>query len=110
MQTLLDFVGERLGPWSQEARPDPPEITAGQGAGHASAASCPSGSATPSEQAGTSGADMAAAINHTVEKLGVGPHADFDHVVAALRTRTGALDETEACLLFLDEWRKQYLQ
>ena len=29
MQTLLDFVGERLGPWSQEARPDPPEITAG---------------------------------------------------------------------------------
>lgn len=110
MQTLLDFVGERLGPWSQEARPDPPEITAGQGAGHASAASCPSGSATPSEQAGTSGADMAAAINRTVEKLGLGPHADFDHVVAALRTRTGALDETEACLLFLDEWRKQYLQ
>lgn len=110
MQTLLDFVGERLGPWSQEARPDPPEIAAGQGAGHATAASCPSGSATPSEQAGTSGADMAAAINRTVEKLGLGPHADFDYVVAALRTRTGALDETEACLLFLDEWRKQYLQ
>lgn len=109
MQTLLDFVGERLGPWSQEARPDPPEIAAGQGAG-ATAASCPPGSATPPEQAGTSGADMAAAINRTVEKLGLGPHADFDHVVAALRTRTGALDETEACLLFLDEWRKQYLQ
>lgn len=110
MQTLLDFVGERLGPWSQEARPDPPEIAAGQGAGHATAASCSPGSATPPEQAGTSGADMAAAINRTVEKLGLGPHADFDHVVAALRTRTGALDETEACLLFLDEWRKQYLQ
>ena len=54
------------------------------------------------------GADMAAAISHTVEKLGLGPHADFDHVVAALRARSGALDETEACLLFLDEWRKQY--
>ncbi len=44
----------------------------------------------------------------TVERLGLGPHADFDHVAAALRAQSGVLDEIETCLLFLDEWRKQY--
>lgn len=126
MQTLLDFVAQRLGPWQQDTVPQEtspdvpdvpyaPEIPAGQGAAHAARASCSPGSAVSAdlkdramEQAESPGADMAAAISRTVDKLGLGPHADFDHVVAALRARSGALDETEACLLFLDEWRKQY--
>ena len=32
----------------------------------------------------------------------------FADVVAALRARSGVLNEAEAGLLFLDEWRKQY--
>lgn len=108
MQTLLDFVAERLGPWAQEAGPHFAETPAGPGVDHAAATSCAAGSVVPSDAAGEGGADLAAAISRTVEKLGLGPHADFDHVAAALRARSGALDETEACLLFLDEWRKMY--
>ncbi|CAK7036275.1 MAG: hypothetical protein DESF_01520 [Desulfovibrio sp.] len=108
MQALLDFVADRLGPWPQDACLHSPESRAGQGVGHAADASCAAGSAVQPELAGEGGAELAAAISRTVEKLGLGPHADFDHVAAALRARSGALDETEACLLFLDEWRKLY--
>lgn len=108
MQALLDFVADRLGPWPQDACLHSPESRAGQGVGHAADVSCAAGSAVQPELAGEGGAELAAAISRTVEKLGLGPHADFDHVAAALRARNGALDETEACLLFLDEWRKLY--
>lgn len=108
MQALLDFVADRLGPWPQDACLHSPESRAGQGVGHAADVSCAAGSAVQPELAGEGGAELAAAISRTVEKLGLGPHADFDHVAAALRARSGALDETEACLLFLDEWRKLY--
>ena len=108
MQALLDFVADRLGHWPQDACLHSPESRAGQGVGHAADVSCAAGSAVQPELAGEGGAELAAAISRTVEKLGLGPHADFDHVAAALRARSGALDETEACLLFLDEWRKLY--
>ena len=48
--------------------------------------------------------DMAA----VVQGLGLGPNAGFDDVINALRARSGVLTETEAALLFLDEWRRQY--
>ena len=43
-----------------------------------------------------------------VQGLGLGPNAGFDDVISVLRARSGALTETEAALLFLDEWRRQY--
>ena len=43
-----------------------------------------------------------------VQGLGLGPNAGFDDVINALRARSGVLTETEAALLFLDEWRRQY--
>ena len=48
--------------------------------------------------------DMAAML----QGLGLGPNAGFDDVINALRARSGVLTETEAALLFLDEWRRQY--
>lgn len=83
MTRLLEFVEERLGPWPQQ--------------GH--------GSPTPSE-ALTS--PFREAIDDLVRSLGLGPHAGFDDVITALRTRSGVLTDTEAALLFLDEWRTQY--
>ena len=43
-----------------------------------------------------------------LQGLGLGPNAGFDDVINALRARSGVLTETEAALLFLDEWRRQY--
>ena len=47
-------------------------------------------------------------LANVVQGLGLGPNAGFDDVINALRARSGALTETEASLLFLDEWRRQY--
>ncbi|WP_027719818.1 glycosyltransferase [uncultured Desulfovibrio sp.] len=44
------------------------------------------------------------------QKLGLGPHASFDDVLVHLRGQSGALSELETSLLFLDEWRGQYLK
>lgn len=104
MQRLLDYMAERLGPWSDGRDEEhAPENTDGQ---HAASGSqerpLPKG-LTPELAA-----ELSAAMAHTVERLGLGPHADFEHVAAALRARSGVLDEMETCLLFLDEWRKQY--
>jgi spore maturation protein CgeB len=87
MQTLLDAAARCLGPW--------PEAEAAA-----------AGSVTNDEEALPP--DLAAELQDMVRRLGLGPHAGFDDVVAALRARSGALDEAEAGLLFLDEWRKQY--
>ncbi|MFT3959544.1 MAG: glycosyltransferase [Desulfovibrio sp.] len=87
MAALLGFVEQRLGPW-------PLELEA-------------SGGMPPDVEAALSPEirrDMAA----VVQGLGLGPNAGFDDVINALRARSGVLTETEAALLFLDEWRRQY--
>lgn len=38
------------------------------------------------------------------------PSADFADVIARLRQESGTLDPLETSLLFLDEWRKQYVK
>lgn len=104
MQRLLDYMAERLGPWPDGGNEEHAhENSHGQNdeSGY-SARPLPKG-LTPDLAA-----ELSAAMAHTVERLGLGPHADFDHVAAALRARSGVLDEMETCLLFLDEWRKQY--
>ena len=45
-----------------------------------------------------------------MRKLGLGPHAAFDDVLARLREQSGELSDLETSLLFLDEWRGQYLK
>lgn len=81
MSCLLDFMEERMGAWpAGEGEALPPELT-------------------PLLR------DELAAM---VQSLGLGPHAGFNDVVAALRARSGVLAEAETAMLFLDEWRKQY--
>ena len=89
MGALLDFVEQRLGPWPLELESSggmPPDVEA---------------ALSPEIRR-----DMAA----VVQGLGLGPNAGFDDVINALRARSGVLTETEAALLFLDEWRRQYLK
>lgn len=92
MAALLAFLEQRLGPWPRE------EVSAAA-AGNAQAAS-----GLPPELT----LELRASLAEVVRGLGLGPHAGFDDVITALRARSGALTETEAALLFLDEWRKQY--
>lgn len=104
MQRLLDFMAERLGPWSD----DMSVVHAHENADRQNAASGSLERPLPKGLNPELAAELGAAMAHTVERLGLGPHADFDHVATALRARSGVLDEVETCLLFLDEWRKQY--
>lgn len=104
MQRLLDFMADRLGPWADGGNgAQTRENADGQNATSGSPERPLPKGLTPELSA-----ELSAAMAHTVERLGLGPHADFDHVAAALRARSGVLDEMETCLLFLDEWRKQY--
>ncbi|MBO4369165.1 MAG: glycosyltransferase [Desulfovibrio sp.] len=48
-------------------------------------------------------------IEKLLSALHVGPNASFEEVVAKIRKRSGTLSVLETNLLFLDEWRKQYL-
>ena len=87
MATLLDFMEQKLGAWPQPegaAQALPPDVDA---------------VLTP---------EIRAQLADVVAGLGLGPNAGFDDVINALRCRSGALTETEAALLFLDDWRKQY--
>lgn len=87
MAALLDFVEQRLGPWPVDLGSSggmPPDVEA---------------VLSPEIRR-----DMAAML----QGLGLGPNAGFDDVINALRARSGVLTETEAALLFLDEWRRQY--
>ena len=92
MAALLSFLEQRFGPWPRE------EGGAPQGG------NAPAASGLPPELT----TELRAALADVVRGLGLGPHAGFDDVITALRARSGALTETEAALLFLDEWRKQY--
>ena len=104
MQTLLKFMAERMGPW--------PETEFGvEGHEAANSHDTVTDSLTQALAQGLPPemvANLASSMSRTVERLGLGPNATFDAVVAALRARSGVLDEVETCLLFLDEWRKQY--
>ena len=87
MQSLLDFIGERRPGWP------------------------------PSRQSGAGGdwpEDLPPELRERLEKLGrdlqLPARPDFESVIAALRARSGRLDSLECALLFLDEWRKQYLK
>lgn len=87
MAALLAFVEQRLGPLTPEheqAGGMPPDVEA---------------VLTP---------DLRQDMAGVLQGLGLGPNAGFDDVISALRARSGALTETEAALLFLDEWRRQY--
>ena len=80
MQTLLDFVAERLGypDFARDSQKD----------------------ASPLEKE----------IAELVQRLNVGPRASFEEVVSRLRRQSGRLNPSELSLLFLDEWRRQYLR
>ncbi|MDR2056027.1 MAG: glycosyltransferase [Desulfovibrio sp.] len=84
MASLLDYIARQTGPWPQgAAKTDfPPEL----------------------------GSEFYADFERLTHKLGLGPHAPFEDVIACLRRQSGALDDLETSLLFLDEWRKQYLK
>ena len=87
MAALLAFMEQRLGAWPQpEAAPQ----------------------ALPADVEAVLVPEIRAELAGVVQGLGLGPNAGFDDVISALRGRSGALKETEAALLFLDEWRKQY--
>ncbi|MDR3357522.1 MAG: glycosyltransferase [Desulfovibrio sp.] len=84
MAALLEYIAQRTGPWPRgAAKADfPPEL----------------------------GPDFHSELERLTHKLGLGPHSSFEDVIACLRGRSGPLDELETSLLFLDEWRKQYLK
>lgn len=84
MADLLNYIAQRTGDWPQSAaKADfPPEL----------------------------GPEFHVELEHLTHKLGLGPHSSFEDVIACLRGRSGALDDLETSLLFLDEWRKQYLK
>ncbi|MBB5143745.1 spore maturation protein CgeB [Desulfovibrio intestinalis] len=104
MQTLLEFIAERMGPWPEAGVGGQAHDENGRGA----IAAASLAQSLPPDLTPELAADLAATMSRTVERLGLGPNADFDSVVTALRARSGVLDEMETCLLFLDEWRKQY--
>ncbi len=45
-----------------------------------------------------------------LERLGLTPDAAFDDLVWRLRRQQGVLTSLETAILFLDEWRKQYMR
>jgi spore maturation protein CgeB len=84
MEALLDYIAQRTGDWPQCAIKDdfPPEL----------------------------GPEFHAELEHLTHKFGLGPHSSFEDIIVCLRGQSGALNDLETALLFLDEWRKQYLK
>lgn len=80
METLIAYMRENFGPFAVSETP--PDV--------------------PPE--------LAAAIQSLTDRLGLAPNAPFDDVVGRLRRQSGELDGVETAILFLDEWRKQYLR
>ena len=54
--------------------------------------------------------ELKAELDSRLRDLGLSPHADFKDVVRAVRNRQGTLSSLDTAILFLDEWRKQYLK
>ncbi len=81
MQSLLDFIKQKCGPWKQrELAPMPAEI--------------------PQE--------MQAELTNLLAELKLPQDAAFEDVILRIRQRSGALSKFETSLLFLDEWKRQY--
>ncbi len=81
MQTLLDFVHQKCGPWKQRSYINFPDGL----------------SETVQDSLGS-----------LLENLQLPADASFDDVVLRIRQRSGTLDALETTILFLDEWQKQY--
>lgn len=82
MQSLLDFVGQRVANW-----PRPKAL-----------------SAMPESMPEALQTEVRALLEH----LHLPADAAFEDVIVRLRQQTGALGSLETSLLFMDEWRKQY--
>ena len=84
MDALLDYLEAELGSWPQSGseKTVPPELDP----------------------------RLREELAQLMRKLGLGPHAAFDDVLARLREQSGELSDLETSLLFLDEWRGQYLK
>lgn len=53
-------------------------------------------------------AAIAPPLLELLQRLELGPGASFENVVHTLRRQSGALNDVETAILFLDEWRRQY--
>lgn len=84
MQSLLDYVGSVRSPWPPARQRDalPPEL--------------------PEE--------LRQGLRDLLRQLQLPEDAPFEDVMTRVRQRTGVLTDLETSLLFLDEWRKQYVK
>lgn len=83
MHSLLAFCESQCGPWQNSSQKK-------------------SDNASLSPQ-------MQQVVETLLQELNLGPNASFEEVLANLKRRSGALNDVETSLLFLDEWRKEYL-
>ncbi len=86
MQQLMDFTASRIVGWPPSAQEAVDSVLAG----------------LPSE--------LQFEINTRLQEFGLASHADFQDVVQAVRSNQGILSSLDTSILFLDEWRKQYLK
>ncbi len=82
MQTLLDFVAQRLPGWPKARA----TVQAAEGLPE----------------------DMALEISALLNRLSLPADTSFEDLVWAIRQQQGKLGELDAAVLFLDEWRKLY--
>ncbi|WP_027175023.1 CgeB family protein [Desulfovibrio aminophilus] len=85
MDALLDFAAERLPGWPRE---------------RSRAAALDAG--LPEH--------LRAEVAALLERLGLPADVSFDDLVWAVRQQQGALSDLDAAVLFLDEWRKLYVE
>lgn len=83
MRALLDFAKERLPGFGARAKPAWPEHMP---------------------------PDMRASLQTLMDDLKLPDDAGFDDVITAVRSKAERLSDIETALLFLDEWKKLYLQ
>ncbi len=81
MQTLLDYVQEKCGPWKKRAFTCFPE---------------------------TLPQHLKEQLGELLQNLQLPSDASFNDVIIRIRQRSGKLNTLETTLLFLDEWQKQY--
>lgn len=86
MKTLLEFVAARIPNWPPSRDSQMNELLA----------------EVPEE--------LRPQVADLLKDLELPPATDFDTLIAALRSRSGKLTHLESALLFLDEWKKQYLK
>ncbi|MGE4552318.1 MAG: glycosyltransferase [Desulfovibrionaceae bacterium] len=86
MQTLLDFTAERIPGWPR-----------------------PRAAATAAAELAGLAPELAAEVTALLDRLGLPEDVGFDDLVWALRQQQGRLTDLDVSILFLDEWRKQYV-